>query len=298
MFKETLNKKMVVLRVLILFIAIFLSTSAFAQNDRPRLGLSVSPLQASPILLQHLRLSEGEGLMVSNIAVGGTLEAAGLSQGDIVLAIDGKILYKPTDLVEYLATRPKDAQVTLDVIQKGEHRQIYVQLDNLPDEIVWKYAQPVSGPGSSQLGMRSGSGRSLLQPRSSTSVPGHVNSHAIFKSMVYTDAGAQMSTVELFGDKDDPDTAIEITLGNDIWKTTVGEIQNLPEAPKTAAQNAIAQAGRFSFSFGSGDDLFEEMMRRHQEQMRRMDEMFNRPAPSPLQQAPGNNAPSNIDIRS
>ena len=43
---------------------------AWAQEAKPRLGLSVSPLQASPMLLQHLRLSDGEGLVVENIVAG------------------------------------------------------------------------------------------------------------------------------------------------------------------------------------------------------------------------------------
>ena len=124
---------------------------AWAQDAKPRLGLSVSPLQASPMLLQHLRLSDGEGLVVENIVAGSEIEAAGLSQGDIVLSIDGHSLTKPQDLTAYIATKKSGDQVTLDVIQKGEHRQIYAKLDNLPDEILWKYAKPVAGPGQSRL---------------------------------------------------------------------------------------------------------------------------------------------------
>ncbi len=252
-------------------------TNAWAQNERPRLGLSVSPLQVSPLLLQHLRLAEGEGLMVSNIVVGGELEAAGLSQGDIILAIDGHALSRPSEITSYVATLPKNTQVTLDVIQKGEHRQIYLKLDNLPDEIVWKYAQPVSRPGRSQLGAGSQNTNPQASPRLFAQPNGMGSSRSMFKSIVSTEDGIKDSTVVISGSVDDPNSEIEITIGQDNYKTTIGEIDKLPNEARKAAEQAVHQSGSFSFSFGGsgfGDDIFEEMMRRQSEQQRRFDEIF------------------------
>lgn len=265
----------------VLFISLMFASSAFAQNDKPRLGLNVSALQASPLLLQHLRLSEGEGLMVSNVVVGGELEASGLSQGDIVLAINGHPLAKPAELQDYVATLPQGADVTLDVIQKGEHRQIILKLDSLPDEIVWKYTQPVSGPGRSTL-----QHKQLLRPiipnqqqpsqhaPSNSGQSGH--QRLTFKSMMSTQDGIKTSTVTIIGSPQDSDSEIEIELGSDTYKTRLGDLDQLPEDAQRAAQNAIQQSSQFSFSYSSGSQMMNDMMRRHQEQMRMMDELIFR----------------------
>ena len=270
-------------RIFLIFITCLISLlvgfGACAQDSRPRLGLSVSVLQASPLLLQHLRLSDGEGLMVSNIVVGGELEAAGLSQGDIVLAIDGHALSKPSDLQDYVSSLPKGTQVTLDVIQKGEHRQIFLKLDGLPDEIVWKYAQPVSGPGRAGLGSRLAvpgqiPKSSSPQPQGSKGISS--SRHSTFQTIVATPDGMKRSTVEISGDPDDPNSEIEITIDSDTYKSKIGDIEQLPEIPRNVAKNALAQSGQFSFSFGFGGGLFDEMMKRHEEQIKMMDEIFNR----------------------
>ncbi|MBO5752232.1 MAG: PDZ domain-containing protein [Proteobacteria bacterium] len=272
------------LSVVLLFMTLLLASSAFAYDNKPRLGLNVSALQASPLLLQHLRLSEGEGLMVSNIAVGGELEAAGLSQGDIVLAIDGHSLSKPADLQNYVAKLPLHASVTLDVIQKGEHKQIILKLDSLPDEVVWKYSQPVSGPGR-PAPLR----KQLLTPvlpQGQQSPQIHAPSHGglaqsgsqrlTFKSVMSTEEGIKSSTVTIIGSPQDSNSEIEIELGSDTYKTRLGDIDQLPEDAQRAARNAIQQSNQFSFSFGSGSQRMDDMMKRHQEQMRMMDELFFR----------------------
>lgn len=269
-----MSKRMLYSLVLFLSCLFFLPSLCLSQDARPRIGLSISPLQASPILLQHLRLAPGEGLMVKNIAVGSQLEAAGLSQGDILLAIDGKPLSTPQELSGYIEKLPQNAQVMLDVIQKGEHRQIAVTLDALPSEIVWKYVQPISGPGRV---MGSG-GRSFPLHGAQTPIPsGSSTSSAVFQSVISTPQGFKTSTVRFSGPTDAPDTEVRIDIDGDSWKTTVSQIEQLPEEPKKAVQNALKQSQNFSFGFSNdGNDIFREMMKRQQEQMQRFNEMFNR----------------------
>lgn len=272
----------IILMALTVFFVLMTAVTAFAQEGRPRLGLGVSPLQASPLLLQHLRLSEGEGLMVNNVAVGSELEAAGLSQGDIVLAIDGHALSRPSDLTSYLSQLPSGKQVTLDVIQKGEHRQIYLKLDNLPDEIVWKYVQPVTGPGrSGRSGLGFGQRQprvqlQQIQPQGGNKIMG--SQYSTIHSMMSTPDGIKTYSVTVNGSPDDPDTELEITIGSDTYKSTIKDLSQLPEDAQNAARNAIDQMGSFSFGFGSmpsGSSFMDEMMKRHQEQMRMMDEMMD-----------------------
>ena len=274
--------------ITIFFTLFFTCSTAFAQNnDKPRLGLSVSPMQASPLLLQHLRLAEGEGIMVSNVAVGSELEAAGLSQGDIVLAIDGNPLEKPSDLTKYIQTLPKGTQVTLDVIQKGEHGQIIAALDNLPDEVEWKYVQPITSLGRSGLNMYR-----MNPPSGQTFGPSQRSQNfgtqkSTFSSIISTPQGIQSSTITIDGDKSDPNSKIEIIIGDNTYRTTIGEIDQLPDEARTAAQSALSQSQNFSFSFGFGNgDIFDEIMRIQMEHMQKMDEMFQKQFQFPGTQAP------------
>ena len=302
-------KRNVLITIFVVLMSLICMT-AFAQDSHVRLGLGVSPLQASPLLLQHLRLSEGEGLMINNVAVGGELEQTGLSQGDILLAIDGHALSSPSDLQSYLSTLPKNAQVTLDVIQKGEHRQVYVKLDNLPDEVAWKYAQPVTGsrrvPGPSFGGSSFGNSpsqsmRIQIQPGNS----GSVMQHSTYKSMISTPDGIKSTSVTINGPKDDPNTEIEVEIGSDKYQCRVGDIDKLPDEARSVVRDTLSNAGNFSFSFGfGGNDMMDEMLKRHQEQMRMMDEFFNQQFMSPMPDSePKNNVltpvePDKDDIRS
>ena len=300
------------LSVLIILVSLTaIATSAFAQSNQPRLGIGVTRLEASPLLLQHLRLAEGEGLMIGNVVAGSDLDVAGVSQGDILLAIDGHMLETPSDLQNYVASLPKGTQVTLDVIQKGDHRQIYTKLDNLPDEVVWKYAPTVEAPGHKGIGVHPNS-----QFRSqSFQIPGARGGssaqQSVFHSQQITPSGIRSVTVTITGPSDDPDSEIKVEIGQDSYETHIGEINKLPDEAREAAETAIAS--RQSFPFGGGSsDMFEEMMMRQMEQMRQMDEMFNRSFGFPQNQqnnstpqsAPQNNekrtpvAPSANDIRS
>ena len=291
-------------RCLIILMTLFLcavSGLAFADEGQPRLGLSVSEFNASPILLQHLKLAEGEGVMIQNVAVGGDLEAAGLSQGDILLAIDGHAVSHPRDVTDYISSLPHGTRVTLDVIQKGDHVQVYSVLDNLPDDVTWKYVDPVSQrqnrrgfpmfpqivphlPGSpSQGGFSQGGSQRMT-----------------FKTLVQTDRGSELSSVTIIGDPQNNDSDVEIEIGSNKYTSKVGDIDSLPDSARKAAHQALDHAGTFSLSFSIGGSLFDEMMKIQQDQMDAIQQMFfnsfgtspspfDQTAPAPQQQKPEKN---------
>ncbi len=265
-----------------------LSSFANAGEQPPRLGLSLTEFDASPILLQHLKLSAGEGVMIRNVAVGGDLEAAGLSQGDILLAIDDHAMAHPQDVTDYIASLPRGTKVTLDVIQKGDHVQVYAILDNLPDEITWKYAETKPTRRSrSSFGPAQGSSSQLSLGS------GQMGTYRMtFRSVVQTSQGAEVAAVTINGNPEDPESEIEIVLGDKQYVSKVGEIQALPEDARMAAQQALDHSGQFSFSFGiGGGAFFEEMMRRQQAEMDAFEQMFYRSMPQVPQNQPAPQAP-------
>ena len=267
-------KKQLLMILLVCMVVFSASFSAFADDDRPRLGLTVEAFEASPILLQHLKLAPGEGVMIRNIAVGGDLEAAGLSQGDILLAIDGHTMSSPQDVVAYIENLPQNTKVTLDVIQKGDHIQINATLDSLPDDVTWKYVEPIPHRGrrSQMSPMRQAP---MMQPGFSGGVSS--TQKLMFRSAIQTSQGMVMSAVTISGDPNDPESEIEITLGDKKYVSKIGEIDALPDDARQAAQQAIAHSGQFSFTFGFGanNSMIEEMIRRQQEEMDAFEQMFS-----------------------
>ncbi len=266
-----------------------MSSVVMAQDARPRLGLSVTTFDASPILLQHLKLAPGEGVMIRNVAVGGDLEAAGLSQGDILLAIDGHATNRPQDVTDYVSSLPKGTRVTLDVIQKGDHHQVYAVLDNLPDSVTWKYTEPgrrdMTRLRSSQSAPGAGSAPGLFgfpfggfQGQIAIPNGGTGASHKMmFQSFMQTDQGLQQFTATIDGDPKDPESLIEITLDGNHYTAKVGELDKLPDAARDAAKQALAQSGNFSFSFSfGGGAMFDEMMKKQFDQMDQLEEMIFR----------------------
>ena len=84
------------LSIIILLVSVAaLPLAASAQSNQPRLGIGVTRLEASPLLLQHLRLAEGEGLMIYG--------------GAIIPFVDH--FPKNTELYKLLTTRPAEVRV-------------------------------------------------------------------------------------------------------------------------------------------------------------------------------------------
>ena len=80
----------------------------------------------------------GEGVQVSTeqqgeqppLVVGGPAERAGIKPGDIILAIDGRPVTAPDELIVAIRARAPGDSVTLTVrTGDGEEREVYVVLD-------------------------------------------------------------------------------------------------------------------------------------------------------------------------
>jgi 2-alkenal reductase len=108
------------------------------------LGISGSTL--SPAMVSALNLKSGQqGVLVATVVAGGPAEKAGLkatevdasgnptAAGDIITAIEGKVITRFEDLVSYLSgsTQPEQT-VTLTVVRDGKDAQVKVTLGTQP----------------------------------------------------------------------------------------------------------------------------------------------------------------------
>jgi len=100
--------------------------------DYPYLGLS-SATSLSLAEAQQLGLTTTNGAFVSQVIAGGPAAQAGLQQGDMIVAIDGRTIKNFDEMLSYLFshTGPGDV-IHLSVLRNGEQIQVDVTLGARP----------------------------------------------------------------------------------------------------------------------------------------------------------------------
>ncbi|WP_370325497.1 S1C family serine protease [Euzebya sp.] len=95
--------------------------------DRPRLGISATPDRMTAHLRDAVGLPPRDGVLVAGVAEGSPAATAGLSRGDLIVAVDDQPLHRTDDLLLALRRRAGVA-VTLDVVRGVDERTVEVAL--------------------------------------------------------------------------------------------------------------------------------------------------------------------------
>ncbi len=67
-----------------------------------------------------LGLEKTQGVIVESLVEGGAAKDAGIEEGDVILSIDGKEVYKPNDLQSYVASKHAGDKVRLKIFRNGK----------------------------------------------------------------------------------------------------------------------------------------------------------------------------------
>ncbi|UYN88753.1 MAG: trypsin-like peptidase domain-containing protein [Anaerolineales bacterium] len=104
----------------------------FGTYEYPYLGLSSSS-NLSLAAAQQLGLKNNNGALVASVVEGGPSDQAGLQEGDMIIAINGRVVKNFDQLISYLFgnTSPGDV-VMLDIIREGQTMQIELTLGARP----------------------------------------------------------------------------------------------------------------------------------------------------------------------
>jgi S1-C subfamily serine protease len=112
--------------------------------------LGVTSETIYPQLAEHLNLDTDHGAMVSEVVDGSPAAEAGLkagtdestfqlqrvkSGGDVILAVDGKPVFRNSDLSELIAAHKPGDTVTLEVLRDGEKAGVEVHLGSRPADV-------------------------------------------------------------------------------------------------------------------------------------------------------------------
>ena len=93
-----------------------------------RVAIGLRTQNITPTLAAGLALARSWGAIVSDIALGGAADAAGLQVNDIVLAVDGRPILGLPDVIMALYVHPLDQVLKLDVLRDVTPMSFYVSV--------------------------------------------------------------------------------------------------------------------------------------------------------------------------
>ena len=266
------------------------AATAHAQSsdaERAYLGLQLQSLPDPDLLATHLDLPPGQGVLVAQVLRASPAERAGLQRNDIIHSIDGRPAASPGDVVDYVQGQRVGDNVQLVVLQAGQRSNLTLTLAAAPARLGTALEVQPPRPASPF-------DRFTTPPFDRfESAPGGASAAQSlrfqYRSQVQTPEGSQRSEITIEGDPAATDTLITVTIDQHTYRTTVAEVDALPEPARSAAQEALAAMPSFNQSLRSptGPTLFsphfEELWREHQRWLQQWPQPTPRPnlAPAP-----------------
>lgn len=100
--------------------------------ERGWLGVAIQPVTED--IAAALGFDAAKGVLLSEVTPDTPAAGAGLTRGDIVLAVDGQEVESPRDLTRLIATAAPGSEVTLDLMRAGKEVSATVTLGTRPDQ--------------------------------------------------------------------------------------------------------------------------------------------------------------------
>lgn len=98
------------------------------QVRHAKLGVAAQDMDQT--LAESFKLAKPVGALVNDVDKGSAAEWAGIKSGDVVLAVNGRVIDQPGDLSVILGVAQPGDQIDLDVWRQGARRTLHVRLDD------------------------------------------------------------------------------------------------------------------------------------------------------------------------
>jgi serine protease Do len=111
--------------------------------------LGVGVQEITPELAKSFGMKEAKGALVSQVTSGSPAEKAGIEQGDVIVAFDGKELANSKELPQWVASTPVGKTVTVKVSRDGKAIERQVKVGEMEE----KKAEVAKAPTGKKLGI-------------------------------------------------------------------------------------------------------------------------------------------------
>ena len=232
-----------------------LTTVAFCADSgtsdtHPIIGIQLDPSPLPELLTKHLGLSPGQGLRISNIMEGTAADKAGLDKDDIITGLNGEEVDDYENFVESIQKADTGTEIQLDIIHLGQPKTVNIKLLAWDKDAEWKY------PMEPQIEQLWRPGRIFrLRPGDqdwdeilADQLPLDIRSNITknFKEIYssHQKIGDQEYSITIEGNPNNGNSIITINSGNEEYKTTVSEIDQLPKEYQEIAEQALSNANK------------------------------------------------------
>jgi serine protease Do len=130
---------------------------------RPAVGISVTNVRPEDAEVYHLERIQG--VVAQDFPEGSPARAAGVRQGDVIVAVDGRPVERVGQFQRMIATRQPGETVQLELIRYGDRRRIEVRLMEAPtagEEA--RIERPARNESTSETSTQLGIGVSVITP--------------------------------------------------------------------------------------------------------------------------------------
>ena len=111
----------------------------------------VSVQEVTPDIAEYFNLPDLEGALISGLVPGGPAEKAGIKEGDIIRAIDGKPIRVLQDLLRVVGGKKVGSITKVDLIRDRVKKTIDVKIEKRPSEVGEKAEEPFDVPKEKEV---------------------------------------------------------------------------------------------------------------------------------------------------
>jgi len=292
-----------------------LAADTDSNDERPYIGVMLDGMPLPDLLVKHLGLEPGQGIRIANIHNGGPADKAGLERDDIIIGFEGDDVDDQQQFVDDVRKAGIGTEVSLEIIHLGKHKTVTLKLEGLKGDFDMKYPPEPEIVQSWRPGkifkLKPGDEDWMEVFRDSFHVDNlpsdfDVNIKKFFKEL-YTykhSSDGEDYTIIIEGNPNDVESTITVQVGENEYKTTLKEIDKLPEKYQKAAGQAVKDARKaaktrkfdqnldpqsFNFRhyldkirpdidqpfprFGPSDEMFDSIKKQMKELQQRLDKL-------------------------